>query len=134
MSRQLMKIFPEHFSLPEIRNQEKFLFSSQILGTHKMTNFLLKREIRDQKNKEIQETPTDRRTNKKEIESKTDRRTNKKEIESKTDRRTNKKEIESKTDKQTDRQKGGGEREREREREIDLCFQFSWNLRTYFWE
>jgi hypothetical protein len=38
-----------------------------------MTNFLLRREIRDKKNKEIKETPTDRQTNKNEIESKTDR-------------------------------------------------------------
>ncbi len=40
-----------------------------------MTNVLLKKEIRDEKVKIINETWTDRQTNKKEIESQTDRQT-----------------------------------------------------------
>jgi hypothetical protein len=48
----LVKTVPEHVSPPIFKNKKKFPFLSPILGTIKMTNFCLKREIRDKKKKE----------------------------------------------------------------------------------
>jgi hypothetical protein len=85
-----------------------------------MTNFLLKREIQDEKKKEIKETPTDRQRDKKEIESQTDRET---EIDIQRDRY-----IERERDRrERERQREGGESEREKERLIFSVFPESGN-------
>jgi hypothetical protein len=47
-----VKTVPKHVLPAIFGNKKKFPFSSQISGTIKMTNFCLKREIRDEKKKE----------------------------------------------------------------------------------